>query len=162
MMPFRQHQINIQLFVCTNQRCLYDYKKKDEVRIFFINLKHTHLDITELECDPDDDEYEDGIFQGLSTLMNFAESALNETAEEKGQLDVKIIKSRDGDELKNINKCIVNPGGHHCIIRYPDINEASAYTVFMSTPISLHMPRLYGMQNKQVIVEDIIFGFNSP
>lgn len=94
--------------------------------------------------------------------MNFAESALNETAEEKGQLDVKIIKSRDGDELKNINKCIVNPGGHHCIIRYPDINEASAYTVFMSTPISLHMPRLYGMQNKQVIVEDIIFGFNSP
>lgn len=48
------------------------------IRIFFINLEHTHLYITELECDPDDDdEYEDGVFQGLSTLMNFAESAPN-------------------------------------------------------------------------------------
>ena len=91
MMPFRQHQINIQLFVCTNQRCLYDYKKKDEVRIFFINIKHTHLDIAELECDPDDDEYEDGVFQGLSTLMNFAESALNETAEEKDNLMSRLL-----------------------------------------------------------------------
>ena len=140
----------------------YDHEKKDEIRIYFIELKHTHLDISKLECDPDDEEYDDGVFQGLTSLMNFAESTLNATPEEKGQLDITLVKTRDNENLKTVQKCIVNPGENHCIIRSPDINEASAYTVFMSTPISNFMPRLYGIQNKQVIVEDINSEFKSP
>lgn len=140
----------------------YDHEKKDDIRIFFIQLKHTHLDISKLECDPDDEEYEDGVFQGLASLMNFAEMTLNATPEEKGELDITITGTRDASDLKTITKCIVNPGEHHCIMRSPDQNEASAYTVFMPTPISKFMPRLFGIQNKQVIVEDINAEFKSP
>lgn len=140
----------------------YDHEKADDIRVYFIQLKHTHLDISKLECDPDDDEYEDGVFQGLASLMNFAETSLNATPQEKGELDITVTETREEGDLKTIKKCIVNPGEHHCIMRSPDLNESIAYTIFMPTPISNFMPRLYGIQNKQVVIEDINSDFKSP
>ncbi|OHT14629.1 hypothetical protein TRFO_14922 [Tritrichomonas foetus] len=139
----------------------YDGEKKDQLKMLLIDFAHTHINIaSEGSYDPDDDEYEDGVLQGLATLMNFAESSHDVDPHEKGQVEVQFVE--DGEKHKGIRKCIVNPGNHKCIMRPNDPNESESITLFMSTPISEFIPKVFDISNNKAIVEDINSEFESP
>ncbi|KAK8853931.1 hypothetical protein M9Y10_016478 [Tritrichomonas musculus] len=48
-----------------------DLSDKCDVRVRFIDLAHAHLDLRREGCDIEDEKYDDGVLQGLSSLMNF-------------------------------------------------------------------------------------------
>ena len=132
----------------------YDGEKKDDLRLCLIDLAHTHLDITkDHKCDVDDEEYDDGVLQGLASLLNFAESSHDVPLHDKGQVEYQVVD--DGEVHKEIQRCIVNPGNHHCIIRPNDPNETAAITLLNSTALQEFIPKLFDISNNKAIVEDI-------
>lgn len=136
----------------------YDGDRKDELRINLLGFNQTHINIQELGFDPNDDQYEDGVLQGLATLIDFANSSSNISPVEKGQLNITMI---DENSKSVVRQCIVNPGNHKCIMRPANRNETEAITLLMSTPIATYLPRIFGIQNNQAIVEDITAKFES-
>ena len=136
----------------------YDGDNPSEIRAVLIDFAHTHISIDAEGGNSDDESFDDGVLQGIATLMNFEPSDEAKENPNKG-LDVTIL---DDDGHKNIKRCIVNPGEHKCFIRSSNVNESSAYTQLSNTPLIDCIPKLYGIQNKSAVVEDIFGEFTSP
>lgn len=48
-----------------------DMSDTSEVRVSFIDLAHAHINLANEGCDINDKQFDDGVLQGISSLMNF-------------------------------------------------------------------------------------------
>lgn len=141
-----------------------DMSDQSELRVSFIDLAHAHLNIANEGCDIDDEIFDDGVLQGISSLMNFE---FKDVSKQK----TKGIKNENSEGIqfvddirphKTIRLCILNPGGLKCYKRGQKKHEAEAYTTLSNTPLIEFLPKLYKSENNSLIVENVCGDYISP
>ncbi|OHT04583.1 hypothetical protein TRFO_27909 [Tritrichomonas foetus] len=142
----------------------YDGDKPTEIRAILIDFAHTHISIDAEGADSTDPSFDDGVIQGLTSLMNFESGADDGKARAatNAKLDITLVKGPEGGSHKRIKKCIVNPGNHKCYIRPDNPHENEAYTTLTNTALVDFIPKFYGVENKAAVVEDVAADFKSP
>lgn len=144
-----------------------DMSDKSELRVRFIDLAHAHINIADEGCDLDDEIFDDGVLQGISSLMNFqfkdvpklgTRSLTNDGATSNSNIQfVDDIRKH-----KTIRPCILNPGGIKCYKRGQNPHESEAYTQLSNTSLLEFLPKLYQSENNSIIVENICGNYSSP
>jgi hypothetical protein len=143
----------------------YDGDKPTELRQVLIDFAHTHLSLKDEGYDPEKSEYDDGVMEGISSMMNFA-TTIGEAPKKLGLVYERSAVILEGaPRHEHIQRVTVDTSTGQkaaCLLRPHNEGELAAYTRLQDTPLRKWIPTLYGAQEGHLIVEDIHGGFSSP
>jgi hypothetical protein len=137
----------------------YDGDAPTEIRVVLIDFAHTHMSIDKEGFDREDAQYDDGVLDGITSLINFIQA---HSTGVRGAISFTEVAAPDGTAPhKRLKRAVLNTG-EKVILRHASDGEVAAYTLLSGTEIAKKMPMFYGHQDGLLIVEDITVDFAAP
>jgi hypothetical protein len=107
----------------------------------------------------DDPQYDDGVLDGVTSLINFIEA--QNTDAQRAVTFTEVPPPPGSTAHKRLKRAVLNTG-EKVVLRAASDGEVAAYTLLQNTEIAEVMPKFYGHQDGLLIVEDITVDFASP